>query len=130
MTMIHLLVGLDRRTLAPWHHNIREDDAASATRAALARVGVDGVDLAVAAVIGPGSSVLDSQPTPFAYQQQRLTQPRPARSGRRKFRAPKPVLARPLRRQSMGAPTRHAAPSARGPRLSRSPGEAARRRLA
>jgi hypothetical protein len=57
--MIYLIVGLDRRTLAPWHRNIREDDVASATRAALARAGADGVDLAVAAVIGPGSNVLD-----------------------------------------------------------------------
>ncbi len=57
--MVYLIVGLDRRTLAPWHRSIREDDVASATRAALARAGANGVDLAVAAVIGPGSSVLD-----------------------------------------------------------------------
>lgn len=62
--MIYLIVGLDRRTLDPWHSNIREDDVASATRAALARAGADGVDLAVAAVIGPCSNVLDSHPTP------------------------------------------------------------------
>lgn len=57
--MTYLIVGLDRRTLAPWHRNIREDDVASATRAAFARAGADGVDLLLAAVIGPGSSVLD-----------------------------------------------------------------------
>jgi hypothetical protein len=64
--MIYLIVGLDRRTLAPWHRNIHEDDVASATRAALARAGTDGVDLAVAAVIGPGSSVLDGHSNPAA----------------------------------------------------------------
>jgi hypothetical protein len=62
--MIYLIVGLDRRTLAPWHRNVREHDAASARRAALARAGADGVDLVVAAVIGPGSNVIDNHPTP------------------------------------------------------------------
>jgi len=57
--MIYLIVGLDRRTLAPWHRNVREPDVASATRAALARAGADGFDLVVAAVIGPDTSVLD-----------------------------------------------------------------------
>jgi hypothetical protein len=33
MNMIYLIVGLDRRTLAPWHRNIREDDVAGAPRA-------------------------------------------------------------------------------------------------
>jgi hypothetical protein len=56
--MTYLIVGLDRTTLAPWHRNVFERDAASATRAALTRAGVDGVDLVVAAVIGPNSSVL------------------------------------------------------------------------
>jgi len=60
--MIYLIVGLDRRTLSPWHRNIR--DVASATRAAVARAGADGIDLAVAAVIGPCSNVLDRHPTP------------------------------------------------------------------
>jgi hypothetical protein len=66
--MIYLIVGLDRRTLAPWHRNIREDDVASATRAALARAGADGVDLVVAAVIGPNSSVLDGDTNRSARQ--------------------------------------------------------------
>ena len=64
--MIYLVVGLDRRTLAPWHRNSRQDTVASATRAALARAGADGVDLVVAAVIGPGSSVLDGRSNPAA----------------------------------------------------------------
>jgi len=54
--MIYLIVGLDRRTLAPWQRNVRERDVPSATQAALARAGADGVDLVVAAVLGPDSS--------------------------------------------------------------------------
>jgi hypothetical protein len=57
--MIYLIVGLDRCTPAPWHRNVRERDVAGATRAAVARAGAGGVDLIVAAVIGPNSSVLD-----------------------------------------------------------------------
>jgi hypothetical protein len=56
--MTYLIVGLDRRTLAPWHRNVLDRDAPSATRAALARAGADGVDLVVATVIGPNSSAL------------------------------------------------------------------------
>jgi len=59
--MTYLIVGLDRKTLAPWHRNVRERDAASAADAARTRAGADGVDLVVAAVIGPSSSVLDGQ---------------------------------------------------------------------
>jgi hypothetical protein len=56
--MTYLIVGLDRTTLTPWHKNVVGRDAASATRAALTRAWVDSVDLVVAAVIGPNSSVL------------------------------------------------------------------------
>jgi hypothetical protein len=56
--MTYLIVGLDRRTLAPWHRHVRERDVPSATRSALARAGTDGIDLAIAAVIGPNSSVV------------------------------------------------------------------------
>src|SRR3954453_3070791 len=51
--MTYLIVGLDRSTLAPWQRHVRERDAASATRTAVARAGADGVDLVVAAGIGP-----------------------------------------------------------------------------
>ena len=51
--MTFLIVGLDRSTLAPWQRHVRERDVASARRAAVARAGADGVDLVVAAVIGP-----------------------------------------------------------------------------
>jgi hypothetical protein len=57
--MTYLIVGLDRRTLAPWHNNVLERDAARATRAAVARARASGVDLIVAAIIGPNSSVLN-----------------------------------------------------------------------
>jgi hypothetical protein len=59
--MTCLVVGLDRRTLAPWRANVLGRDVASATRVARARAGADGVDLVVAAVIGPNSSVLTSR---------------------------------------------------------------------
>ena len=51
--MTYLIVGLDRTTLAPWQRHIRERDVTSATRVAIARAGAEGVDLVVAAVIGP-----------------------------------------------------------------------------
>ena len=51
--MTHLIVGLDRRTPRPWQRHIRERNVANATRVAVARAGTDGVDLVVAAVIGP-----------------------------------------------------------------------------
>jgi hypothetical protein len=59
--MTYLIVGLDRSTHAPWQRNVRERDAASAARAARARAGADGIDLVVAAVIGPGTSVFDPE---------------------------------------------------------------------
>jgi hypothetical protein len=54
----YLIVGLDRQTLAPWHENIRAGEATSALRVALARAAARGIDLVVAAVIGPNSSVV------------------------------------------------------------------------
>ena len=56
--MTFLIVGLDRSTLAPWHRNVSERDAARAAHSARTRARADGVDLVVAAVIGPGTSVL------------------------------------------------------------------------
>ena len=56
--MTYLIVGLDRSTLAPWQRHVREHDVATAARTAVARAGADGVELIVAAVIGPNSSVL------------------------------------------------------------------------
>jgi hypothetical protein len=67
--MTYLIVGLDRRTLAPWHRNILERDAASATCAALAHARTDGIDLVVAALVGPNSTVIDET---YAHRSTRL----------------------------------------------------------
>jgi hypothetical protein len=56
----YLIVGLDRQTLTPWHQNIRADDARIATRVALDRAQSRGVDLIVAAVIGPNSTIVST----------------------------------------------------------------------
>lgn len=56
--MVYLIVGVDRRTLAPWHRNVAGNDAPSARRHARRSARTMGVDLVVAAVIGPYSSVL------------------------------------------------------------------------
>jgi hypothetical protein len=56
--MVYLIVGVDRRTLAPWHRNVAGHDVPSARRRARTRARAVGVDLLVAAVIGPHSTVL------------------------------------------------------------------------
>jgi hypothetical protein len=56
--MIYLVVGLDRRSLGPWHSNIGASDVPSAKRIARTRARASGVDLVVAAVVGPYSSVM------------------------------------------------------------------------
>jgi hypothetical protein len=54
----YLIVGMDQQTLAPWRQNVRASDVTSAMRFARARARSLGVELVVAAVIGPGSSVI------------------------------------------------------------------------
>jgi hypothetical protein len=56
--MIFLVVGLDRNSLTPWYENVGAADTAAATQLALAHARKQGISLAVAAVIGPYSSVL------------------------------------------------------------------------
>jgi hypothetical protein len=56
--MIYLVVGLDRKSLTPWYENVGAADAAAARQLALAHAGRQGISLAVAAVVGPYSSVL------------------------------------------------------------------------
>ena len=56
--MIYLIVGLDRQTLTPWHVNIGARDVPTAKRLARARARSHGINLEVAAVIGPNSDVL------------------------------------------------------------------------
>jgi hypothetical protein len=58
--MTYLVVGIDYATMAPWHQNIGSRDAASAVRTARDRAAASGIDLVVAAVVGPNSTVLAS----------------------------------------------------------------------
>ena len=55
--MIYLVVGIDHGSLAPWHENISAGDVARAARTAVERAAAAGIDLVVAAVIGPNSTV-------------------------------------------------------------------------
>ena len=57
--MIYLIVGLDRTTFARWHRNVMAGDAPSAARLARARAATQGIDLVVAAVVGPYSTLVD-----------------------------------------------------------------------
>jgi hypothetical protein len=54
----YLIVGLDRHTLVPWHENVCASDVATAKLMAHARAAAQGIDVVVAAVIGPNLSVL------------------------------------------------------------------------
>ena len=54
----YLIVGIDRRTLVPWHRNLLGHDPASASSRPPARRRPRR-QLIVAAVIGPSSSILD-----------------------------------------------------------------------
>lgn len=54
----YLIVGLDRKTHARWHENVSADEVATAARIARARATAHGIDLVIAAVIGPNSAVL------------------------------------------------------------------------
>ena len=56
--MTYLVVGLDQSTFAPWHENVRANDVATARRLAFKRAAAHGIELVVAAVIGPNSTVL------------------------------------------------------------------------
>ena len=55
--MIYLVAGLDRSTLGRWHDHVMARDASLAARIAQRRAAGQGVDLVVAAVIGPNSSI-------------------------------------------------------------------------
>jgi hypothetical protein len=56
--MTYLVIGVDRSTLAGWHRNLRAEDALSAMRHAVEHARLRGIDLVVAAVIGPGANVV------------------------------------------------------------------------
>jgi glycerate-2-kinase len=54
----YLIVGLDRKTHVAWHENVSAGDTGTAKRIAQARAKAKGIDLVVAAVIGPNSAVV------------------------------------------------------------------------
>ena len=56
--MVYLVVGVDHASLAPWHANISARTVGRAVRRAAERAAAAGVDLVVAAVIGPGPAVV------------------------------------------------------------------------
>jgi hypothetical protein len=56
--MIYLIAGLDRSTFARWHDHVMAADVSLATRIAQARAAAQGLDLVVAAVIGPCSNLV------------------------------------------------------------------------
>ena len=56
--MTYLVVGLDQSTFAPWHENVAAPDVATAKQVAFARAQARGIQLVIAAVIGPNSTVL------------------------------------------------------------------------
>jgi len=57
-SMVCLIVGLDRRTLSPWHTNVAAEDVTRAMTVARSRARRLGIDLVVAAAIGPCANVL------------------------------------------------------------------------
>lgn len=56
--MTYLVVGVDHATLASWHGNISARTVAHAAAEAVHRAAAGGIDLIVAAVVGPNSTVL------------------------------------------------------------------------
>ena len=54
----YLIVGLDRKTHARWHQNVSASDIGTAEWIAQARARAQGIELVVAAVIGPNSAVM------------------------------------------------------------------------
>ncbi len=56
--MTYLVVGLDQSTFAPWHENVGAGDVGTAKQVAFARAQARGIQLVIAAVIGPNSTVL------------------------------------------------------------------------
>jgi hypothetical protein len=68
--MTYLVVGLDQSTFAPWHENIRAADVSAAREIAFARARTRGIQLVVAAVIGPNCTVMaEPAQTPAAWRQ-------------------------------------------------------------
>jgi hypothetical protein len=62
----YLVIGVDRKTMAPWQDNVLARDVPAATRVAHDHADAQGVQLVIAAVIGPYSSVLAGAASPRA----------------------------------------------------------------
>lgn len=62
--MVYLIAGLDRTTFSRWHDHVMAADVTIATRIAQARAAAQGVELVVAAVIGPYSSLVSDGADP------------------------------------------------------------------
>ena len=56
--MTYLVVGVDQSTFAPWHQNVGAADVATAKQVAFARAQARGIQLVIAAVIGPNCTVM------------------------------------------------------------------------
>lgn len=56
--MVYLIVGLDHTTLTSWHDHVMAADADAATGIARRRAAAQGIDLVIAAVVGPYSDVV------------------------------------------------------------------------
>jgi hypothetical protein len=89
--VIYLTVGVDRTTFAPWHEDIQARDVTAATRLARAHAQACGIDLVVAAVIGPNSSVL---PHPAGKPRRPHSRRRPGSQPTRLHRAGAPASAK------------------------------------
>ena len=57
--MIYLIVGVDHRSLAPWHENVAACDATTAKAVAAAHARARGIDPVVAVAVGPHCRVVD-----------------------------------------------------------------------
>jgi hypothetical protein len=55
--MIYLVAGLDHSSLSRWHDHVAAADPTGAARAAVSRAARQGIELVVAAVIGPYGSI-------------------------------------------------------------------------
>jgi hypothetical protein len=65
----YLVVGVDQSTFAPWHQNVRAVDVTTAKEVAFARAHARGVQLVVAAVIGPNCTVMAEPARPATWSQ-------------------------------------------------------------
>jgi hypothetical protein len=82
VTVTYLIVGVDGRTLVPWHRNVLAPDASTARHIARSRAANEGVVLVVAAVIGAGGEVVPAPPIP-ACDAERSPRARGTSTGRR-----------------------------------------------